>query len=261
MSAFRESGQISLEQAAAILGCHVETLRLRVRRGHLGAIRGPHGRYYVIRTDLERLWPPIRFRKRTFDLEQLRNESQQFLAELVANRAVIRPHQLPLIDRVLADPNHDVHLHRLLAVHSLLISGLSTCEIADQVGISTRQVRRLKRFNLYAGAQAALERAARAERGKAGRAAVSIVREVQRRLADAGFQPARRHPKSEVSGARGGQPARVVLVRNLDRATKSHLRANGLTAEQLEAISLVGLGLDELNELILKGLPEDAPTA
>jgi hypothetical protein len=261
MSASLESGRISLNQAAAILGCHVETLRLRVRRGRLSATRGPHGKYYVTRTDLERLWPPIRFRKRRFDLEQLREESRQILEELLANRAVIRPHQLQLIDRVRADPTHDVHLHRLLEVHSLLISGLSTCEIADQVGISSRQVRRLKRLNLYAGAQAALERVAKAERGRARRAAVPIVREIQRRLAEAGFRPARRHPKSEVSGARGGQPARVVLVRNLDRATKSHLRANGLTAEQLEAISLVGLGLDELNELILRGLPEDAPQA
>jgi hypothetical protein len=185
----------------------------------------------------------------------------RILEELLANRAVVRPHQLPLMGRVRADPDHDVHLHRLLAVHSLLISGLSSCEIADQVGISTRQVRRLKRLNLYAGAQAALERVAKADRGRARGAAVPIVREIQRRLADAGFRAARRHPKSEVSGARGGQPARVVLVRSLDRATKSHLRANGLTAEQLEAIAVVGLGLDELNELVVRGLPEDGPPA
>ncbi len=36
-----------LTDVAERLGCHVETLRLRVRSGRLKAVRGPHGAYYI----------------------------------------------------------------------------------------------------------------------------------------------------------------------------------------------------------------------
>ena len=41
------SGLIRLDLAADRLGCHVETLRIRVRDGRLPAVRGRHGAYYV----------------------------------------------------------------------------------------------------------------------------------------------------------------------------------------------------------------------
>lgn len=246
MSDFLDSDWITLERAAHELGCHVETLRLRVRKGRLKARRGPHGRYYVRDDDLDSIWPPIRFRNRSFDAAKLDEGSQLTLDELIDNRAVIRPHQRVLIDQVRTDPARDIHLRRLLAVHVLLYDGLTTAETAEHLGIST----------CYAGAQAAVERQARAERGRARKAAGPIVREIQSRLLAAGLRTARRDPKSSQSGARAGQPARVALVRNLDRATKRHLLARGLTVEQVSAISLLGIAADELNELVLRGLPD-----
>jgi hypothetical protein len=38
---------IKLDAAAKRLGCHVETLRLRIRSGRLKAVRGPHGAYFI----------------------------------------------------------------------------------------------------------------------------------------------------------------------------------------------------------------------
>ena len=256
MSEFLEPGLISLKEAAAMLGCHVETLRLRVRRGGMDAVRGAHGEYFVTEDELAWVVPRIRFRKRHFEPAALEEKARIILEGLLANRAVIRPRHLELIGQLQKDPRSDPHLNRLLRVHALLLAGLRTSEIADQVGISSRHVQRLQRLNLLAGAEAALERAARVERGRARRAALPIVRDIQRRVAATGFQTARRNPKSSQSGARDGQTARTVLVRSLDRAMQRHLLANGLSPEQLAAISLVGIGVDELNELILRGLPE-----
>src|ERR1700730_17130308 len=36
-----------LTDVADELGCHVETLRIRIRSGRLKAVRGPHGAYYI----------------------------------------------------------------------------------------------------------------------------------------------------------------------------------------------------------------------
>src|ERR1700738_972145 len=36
-----------LTDVADRLGCHVETLRIRIRSGRLKAVRGPHGAYYI----------------------------------------------------------------------------------------------------------------------------------------------------------------------------------------------------------------------
>ncbi len=38
---------LKLDQVAEQLGCHVETLRLRIRSGRLNAVRGPHGAYFI----------------------------------------------------------------------------------------------------------------------------------------------------------------------------------------------------------------------
>jgi hypothetical protein len=46
---------VKLDEVAHQLGCHVETLRLRVRRGGLKAVRGPHGAHYVSRAAVGRL--------------------------------------------------------------------------------------------------------------------------------------------------------------------------------------------------------------
>src|SRR5215472_9632414 len=52
------SGLVRLDLAAHRLGCHVETLRIRVRDGRLPAVKGPHGAYYVSEPALVAL-PPL----------------------------------------------------------------------------------------------------------------------------------------------------------------------------------------------------------
>src|SRR5487761_916905 len=42
-----KSRLIKLDAAAKRLGCHIETLRLRIRTGRLKAVRGPHGAYFI----------------------------------------------------------------------------------------------------------------------------------------------------------------------------------------------------------------------
>src|ERR1700730_1775974 len=56
----RGPGRVKLSAAAAELGCHVETLRERVRAGLLDVERGPHGAYYVSAEALERMPPIVR---------------------------------------------------------------------------------------------------------------------------------------------------------------------------------------------------------
>ncbi len=45
-------GLLKLDEAAARLGCHVETLRVHIRDGRLRAIRGPHGAFYLDARDV-----------------------------------------------------------------------------------------------------------------------------------------------------------------------------------------------------------------
>src|ERR1700681_111892 len=42
-----KSSLLKLDDVAKRLGCHIETLRLRIRSGRLKAVRGPHGAYFI----------------------------------------------------------------------------------------------------------------------------------------------------------------------------------------------------------------------
>ena len=53
-------GTIKLAEAARSIGCHVETLRVRVRDGRLRAVRGAHGAFYVDLRDIAALPKPRR---------------------------------------------------------------------------------------------------------------------------------------------------------------------------------------------------------
>src|ERR1700730_3734846 len=50
-----KSSLVKLDDVAKRLGCHIETLRLRVRSGRLKAIRGPHGAYFISARSLRHL--------------------------------------------------------------------------------------------------------------------------------------------------------------------------------------------------------------
>jgi hypothetical protein len=55
-------------------------------------------------------------------------------------------------------------------------------------------------------------------------------------------------------------PLRALKARELDEAEVRHLLHAGLSTAQVDAIKRVGIGADELNELILNGLPPQPPT-
>lgn len=258
MSASLEPGLLTLAEAAARLGCHVETLRLRFRRERgqwygLAITRGPHGRIYVSEEELSYL-VPIRRMKRRPPHPERSALIHDWLARLVDSRS-LGPWERELVSRLLANPASEPPLYHALSVLVLAAAGFNNPEIADQLRLSERQVRRLRRRGLRDALLAARDRQARAERGALRRAAPALVAAIQDQLAMSGFLPARRHPRSSESGARGGRAARVAVVRDLNRDQVRALLAAGLSREQVSAISLVGIGSDELNHLILHGLP------
>src|SRR5438105_5403393 len=116
--ALRGIGWIKLSEAAAELGCHVETLRERVRAGALEARRGPHGAYYVTGEALD-LMPPIqRTVARTFAPEEL--EATWKAAELLVGWSDrTREAELHLLRSLEADPLKSRRLYRLVSVQRL----------------------------------------------------------------------------------------------------------------------------------------------
>lgn len=242
---------MTLAEAAERLGCHVETIRRRLRKGLVRARRGPHGRYYIDPAELPRLGTIRRPHRRMFGDETLEAAWDQ-LEKLVNEPGAFTAWQRQASRTARADNAADVHLFHLLGVHAYAAAGLGVDETAEQLAISTRQVHRLRRTSLMDGLLAAHVRAQAAERGKLRAAARLIVRELQRQLQESGFRPARRKPTLPSSGAREGVPARVVVVRKLSKEAIRRLLSLGVTEEQLEAIALIGIGPDELNELILR---------
>ncbi len=117
--------RIKLSEAAVDLGCHVETLRERIRAGLLEATRGPHGAYYVSAEALEEM-PPL-YRQpptRRFgrgELEDTWSKAEQ----LAGYSAQTREAELQLLRALRADPSRNPRLYRLVSVQRLEASGLS----------------------------------------------------------------------------------------------------------------------------------------
>jgi len=135
---------IRLDEGARRLGCHVETLRIRVRDGRLAALRGPHGVYYVKEQDLAELPSPRRGGPplRTFTRGEI--ESSWELLD-----AVLRPakewanREMALVGELRARPAENLKLYRLVSVHRLRRLGLAFEDVGQELGISARHARRL----------------------------------------------------------------------------------------------------------------------
>jgi len=125
----------------------------------------------------------------------------------------------------------------------------------EAVGISERQVRRLRRESLVSGLNRANERVERAERGRIRRAARVLVKDIQRRLAATGFRPARRDPRRVIRRSQRSNGARRAVPRAATRPAPQSARRAGLDEDQIAAISLLGVGWDEFNEMVLRGVP------
>ena len=137
-------GMIRLDDAARRLGCHVETLRLRVRDGRLAAVRGPHGAYYVAANDLAELpvprrgWPP----RRSFTRREI-EDSWDLVEVILSPTKEWANRERALIAELRANAAMNPKLYRLVSVHRLRRLGMAFEDIADEIGISSRHARRL----------------------------------------------------------------------------------------------------------------------
>ena len=91
-----KSRLLKLDDVAKRLGCHIETLRLRVRSGRLKAIRGPHGAYFISARSLRVLRvhtrPPRQRRTPTAeDLDEAWQAMERRLRRMPAAREELAP--------------------------------------------------------------------------------------------------------------------------------------------------------------------------
>jgi len=179
---------VRLDEAARRLGCHVETLRIRVRDGRLQAVRGPHGAYYVAERDLVELpeprrgWPP----RRTFTRSQLEG-SWELVDAILSPAKEWSKRELALVGELRASPASNIRLYRLISVHRLRRLGLAFEDIGEELGITARHARRLFGRRVFI--------ALRRHLMKGDKAAARRERELARRQARLGRRRGRRWPR------------------------------------------------------------------
>jgi excisionase family DNA binding protein len=139
-----------LDEAARRLGCHVETLRIRVRDGRLAAVRGRHGAYLVSGTALRDLEPPRWGRAPHRVLSEVElAEAWLSLESVVGRSGQWRQRELALAETICEQPIQDLATFRLISVHRLRKGGVGFDQIAAELGISARHARRLIRRRVY----------------------------------------------------------------------------------------------------------------
>ena len=268
---------IKLDAAARRLGCHIETLRLRIRSGELKAYRGPHGAYFIrvvallrllahkppapaapTQADLQLAWRKARLRAR----QQLGIESDEpgYLRSRYSGRAprrsrAVRPRIQPVtelqtlvafLDALEKNPQLHPGAYRLLISNGLSAMEFRPKQIAATLGVSERHARRLARIADIGGP------VYRAARRWGERHARQLVGELRHQLAAEGL----RYHRSSGAGwtpVHPDRPRPAFIVTRLTNDEVIGLRRAGLTDEQIWAIAVVGIGSDELNQLLLRG--------
>ncbi len=147
-------------------------------------------------------------------------------------------------------------MYRLLAVSGMVGVGLGSEQIANELGISARHVRRLADRSPFLAVRTALFKKTARTEAEARR----IVAELRATLKASGFQP---HLDAGRDGARWPaakeeEPRPAFTERKLSSTEQRYLRAAGLSEAQIDAIATVGLGTDELQELLLRGINQAA---
>lgn len=242
---------LKLDDVAKRLGCHVETLRLRIRTGRLKAVRGPHGAYFIS----GRSFAALRVRK--LPQRQRRNPTSrdhQAAWEVVERRLRRQPgaleEVLPFLRALKARPALNPRVYRLLFAHSLRELGFDVVTIAAELGVSIRHARRLIGNDLVEPFAKAAHRWTWVE-------ARRLVAELRAELTAEGFRFHRwvmRGRRRIGPPTHPDRPRPAFKVKRISAEEKVALRYAGLSAEQIWAIGIVGLGSDELNELLLRGL-------
>jgi hypothetical protein len=241
---------LKLDQVAELLGCHVETLRLRVRAGRLKAIRGPHGAYFISSRSLRGL----RVRKRL--PRQRRPPTAENLQ--VGWRAVERrlrrapaahDEVLPFLEALKINRTINLGAYRLVCAGGLHELGINVDDIAFELGVSARHARRLIGKDPGVAVAKAAHRWAPVE----ARRIVSALRAQLQAEGIRFHQWVMRGRRRIGPPTHPDRPRPAFKVKRLLQDEMAGLRRAGLSPEQVWAINIVGLGSDELNELLLRG--------
>jgi hypothetical protein len=245
-----KSGLLKLDDVAKRLGCHIETLRLRIRSGRLKAVRGPHGAYFISARSLRVLrvrTRPVR-QPRTPTAEDL-DESWRAMERRLRRAPAAHDELVPFLEALKINRTINLGAYRLVCARGLHEVGFSADDIAAQLGVSARHARRLigkdpsvavaKAAHRWAPVEA--RRIVRALRGQLQAEGIRFHHWVMRGRRRAGPPT---HPD---------RPRPAFKVKRLLQDERVGLRRAGLSPEQVWAINIVGLGSDELNELLLRG--------
>lgn len=246
-----KSSLIKLDVAAKRLGCHVETLRLRIRTGRLKAVRGPHGAYFISTRSLRglRVRKPPPWKRRRPNAEE-RAAAWEAVAKRLRRQPRAFDELLPFLQALKTRPTLNRRAFRILCAQGLRGLGFDVAPIAVELGVSERHARRLMRKDLVGPLAGAAHRWAQIE-------ARRLVGEMRADLQAAGFRFHRWVMRGErVAGppTHPDRPRPAFKVRALTRDEKITLRRAGVSEDQIWAIGMAGLGADELNELLLRGL-------
>lgn len=222
------SGLVRLDLAADRLGFHVETLRIRVRDGRLPAIRGPHGAYYVSEPALAALPPlgrPVPARAAVTAAQ--RERSWQLVEQLITKgRRAGRHDLLALVHTIKENPEQNRRMYRLLAVNGMVLAGLGSEQIADELGISARHVRRLADRSPFLAVRKVLFKKTTRTEADARKRARHIVAELQATLKARGFQPHldAGRDRARWPTANEDEPRPAFTQRTLNSAERGYLR-------------------------------------
>jgi hypothetical protein len=239
-----------LTDVADRLGCHVETLRIRIRSGRLKAVRGPHGAYYISTQSrgglLVRKPPVAQVGAPTVqDVEAAWRRVKTRLSRMPGAEDEL----VPFLRALEADPGLHRAIYRLAVACGLRELGYGVAGIAAAIGVSERQARRLigKDPN---------RPVARVAHRWWLREARRLVGELRSELQAEGI---RFHEWTMRGRRKAGPPIRpdrprpAFNVKALLRDERLVLQRAGLSLAQIKAIEVVGMSADELNQLFLRG--------
>jgi AraC-like DNA-binding protein len=253
-----ESRLLKLDDVAERLGCHIETLRLRIRSGRLKAVRGPHGAYFIsgrAMAGLRLRKPPERIRRRPTTVD--RETAWEITVKRMRRQARAFDELLPFLRALKARHSLNPRAYRLLCAHGLRELDFDAVIIARELGISVRHARRVIRQDLAEAVTRAAHRWAQIE-------AQRLVGEIRAGLKAEGFrfhQWVMRGRRAAGPPTHPERPRPAFKVKTLTGDEKTSLRKAGLADEQIWAIGIAGLGADELNRLLLGGFQSGGPVA